>query len=274
MTTRTDIHRPATLTTEDYVEIGFYDLGTETERPMIRLSEEVNYDSTLWGGQYGEDLTRCDHCGQHGLRYGAEMLHRPTGTHIHVGETCLGNRFGRATAEFQSMRKAAQLDRERQRILTEWNEYRSTHEADWEALDASANLFIQDVLRKGRQYGNLSDRQFEAICKALAKDAEKGEAPVEPTIPVIEGKVQVEGEVLTVKWQPSPFGYNAGGFKMLVKVMTEQGSYKVWGTVPSSLDVEKGQVVRFTATVQRSDDDETFGFFKRPTKAEIVEVAA
>ena len=43
-----------------------------------------------------------------------------------------------------------------------------------------------------------------------------------------------------------------------------------WGSVPSSIDVDKDDVVRFTATVEKSSDDPLFGFFKRPAKAEVL----
>ena len=38
--------------------------------------------------------------------------------------------------------------------------------------------------------------------------------------------------------------------------------------VPSSCSsVRRGDTIRFTATFERSRDDEAFGFFKRPTQA-------
>jgi hypothetical protein len=49
----------------------------------------------------------------------------------------------------------------------------------------------------------------------------------------------------------------------------------VWGTVPASIDnVQRGALVEFTATVQVSDNDPKFGFFKRPSKAKICGVPA
>lgn len=79
------------------------------------------------------------------------------------------------------------------------------------------------------------------------------------------GRLVIEGVVLSKKSQESAYGTS---WKMLV----EGDGWKVWGTVPESIfwEVEKGVRVRFTATVEASEDDEAFGFYKRPTKAEIV----
>lgn len=79
--------------------------------------------------------------------------------------------------------------------------------------------------------------------------------------PVVEGRHEIQGAVLTVKVQESQFG---SSLKMLVEV----DGYKVWGTVPADLyGVDRGDRVAFTATVEASDDDPSFGFFKRPSKA-------
>lgn len=56
---------------------------------------------------------------------------------------------------------------------------------------------------------------------------------------------------------------------MIVK--TDAG-WKVYGTVPGSIDAKRGDHITFEAQVTVSDDDPKFGFFKRPTKAKIMEV--
>jgi hypothetical protein len=56
---------------------------------------------------------------------------------------------------------------------------------------------------------------------------------------------------------------------MKMLVVTDTG-WKVWGTMPAALDVDRGARVRFTATVKPSDDDPHFGFFSRPTKAQVL----
>ena len=51
-------------------------------------------------------------------------------------------------------------------------------------------------------------------------------------------------------------------------------AFRVWGSVPASLeDAERESRITFTATVTASDRDAKFGFFKRPTKAQVIEIA-
>lgn len=301
-TNRTDIHRPAELVPENYREVGWYDLGTSTERPSIHLSHEVSADDRLWVGVHGDQLHRCDHCGAR-LRYGAELVHIPTGGHIHVGETCLGNRFNRSSSEFHALRKAAQLDRERQRLLTAWNEYKAANPVDWEALSASENGFIKDVLRKGRQYGYLTDNQLAAIVKAYDRDVEyaakKANEAVIPRVPAPEGKTTITGKIVSIKEKDSDWGTV---LKCTVVCSTDDGEFVVWGSLARALEGEwgctecksttsnvvhkdsctqsagfdyigqakVGDTVTFSATFTRSNDDESFAFYKRPTKASIV----
>jgi hypothetical protein len=85
----------------------------------------------------------------------------------------------------------------------------------------------------------------------------------------------LEGTLTKVNWKSNDFG---GAWK--TTLVLDNGT-KVWGSVPSSIipDVEwegvedalNGQRVRFTATVESKDDDPTFGFFKRPAKAEVLD---
>ena len=85
-----------------------------------------------------------------------------------------------------------------------------------------------------------------------------------------EGRVQLTGTVLAEKLKETAFGEV---WKMMVE---EERGFKLWGSVPRSLLGEtelKGQKITFTATVEQSHEEPKFGFFKRPTKASIVEAA-
>jgi len=102
-----------------------------------------------------------------------------------------------------------------------------------------------------------------AAAQRAAEQAELDAAEPCPT-----GKVEINGVVLATKWQESMYGST---LKMLVK---DDRGFKVWGSVPSKLDNVKGRSVSFSATIQPSQDDEKFGFFKRPTKAKFNEEEA
>lgn len=281
-TTRTDVHRPAELTTEDYVYVGGFDnekglpgdSPAGARRQALRQAIQASTTTRYASGH------QCDHCGAH-IRYVGVLRHVPTGDHLAVGETCLDNRFPLATPEFHAMRKAAQLDREAQRLVAASAAYRAEHaDIDWTALDASANGFVQDVLRKLRQYGNLSDRQLEAIVGAVAKDAERAArqaaevANPTPKAEAPEGVATVTGRVVSVKARETDFGIV---WKMTVVSTTEDGAeFRTWGTIPAAIDPEVGDVVTFTANFNRADDDASMAFFKRPRKASVAgeEVAA
>ena len=100
---------------------------------------------------------------------------------------------------------------------------------------------------------------------------------------IVNGKQIITGKIISTKLVHG-FAYNQKVLKMVVK---DDRGFKVYGTVPRSIIEQgaesticlgeehwnyedlKGQRVTFTATVQASNDDDKFGFFKRPTKAAI-----
>lgn len=286
MSKRTDVHSPANLVTEDYQFFGCIDHDPSGESMGGAARHRMQLVNAFLDMGYRfasvHPSAQCDHCGAR-LRYAAYMLHPKTMKVLEIGETCLENRFELATAEFHKLRKSAELDRQAQRIRAEVAAFvEENPDLAWmataprglksdpvfEVPEASAdNFFVADVARKLVCYGSLSERQVEAVRKAIIRDQEAADRRAaqaeEPTAPVVEGKVQITGEVLSTKWQESMYGET---LKMLVK---DDRLFKVWGTVPAALvgEVERGDRVTFSATVTKSDDDETFGFFKRPTKA-------
>lgn len=80
-----------------------------------------------------------------------------------------------------------------------------------------------------------------------------------------EGRVEITGSILCFKWQGSDYG---DVLKMLVQ---DDRGFRVWGTCPKALDdAERDSRIQFTATITRSDRDDKFGFFKRPSKSLIL----
>lgn len=279
---RNDAHSPTNLVTEDYEYIlsadnspGFGpgwvlrygDFGLETSRALSRTD------------RLGRGVHQCHHCGAY-IRYFAILKHVPTGDYIAVGETCLENRFERATHEFQALRKQAQLDRQAQRIKTAVAEFVAANSDLTFMADKTGettpetskdNDFIADVARKLRTYGELSERQVEAVRKAIVRDAERAARQAaqaeEATTPVPTGRVQITGTVVMRRFYDSDFG---GSIKIIVKGETDEGFWKVFVTEPAAITTEVGDVVTLTATVEASDKDESFGFGKRPSKASIL----
>lgn len=305
--TRTDAHSPKNLVTEDYEFAYAYDAHpTEGYRPIGVLNALIA-EGWHFGQVHGGDT--CDHCGT-GLRYVAVLQHLPSHTLIKVGETCLDNRFSRASSEFHALRAQARLNREeatrQERIAAAveanpvlvWLTYpEALHggrteakvcEGDscfytWKACEghtdfADFNSFLDDIAAKFRRYIDLSDKQIAAVERAVLRDTERRdraaarraeeqaakEAGEIEAVPADAGRIVITGEVVSLKTVESDFGLQ---FKMLVR---DDRGFKVYGTEPSSINPAKGDRVTFTARVERSRDDEFFGFYSRPTKAAVI----
>ena len=129
------------------------------------------------------------------------------------------------------------------------------------------------------RWGNLSVRQIVLLKKLY--DESLLPKVEENWIPIPDGvdgqRIHVEGTILSTKAVDSAYGET---YKMLIKVETEDGNWKTWGTIPGDLHrwtadnvyyAKKGNKVGFTAKFTKSDRDECFSFFSRPTKAELLE---
>jgi hypothetical protein len=266
---RTDPHSPKNLVTEDYEYLYAIDNSTPWALHLDHafLRDLANHEPAT----AERSNSQCHHCGAH-IRYAAYLRYLPTGRTIVVGETCLDNRFERATADFQRLRKAAELDRQKQRIKTARAAFVAEN-PDLAFLDdpeaVIANTFVADVARKLRHYGELSERQVNAVRKALARDAEREaekakEAELAVPVPE-EGRITVTGKVLSTRVDETIYGI---AHKMLLQVPHADGFWKLWTTQPRSLvgEADRGTIVTIKVTVTRSEKDPCFAFGKRPTE--------
>jgi hypothetical protein len=151
-------------------------------------------------------------------------------------------------------------------------------EAHIRQFDMYEERTIRDIVGKLVKYGNVSDAQKAFISKLIANiarrpiiEAERA-AEREAAGPVPTGRVEMTGTVLSMKEVEVPaYGYSRFGgestaWKLLIRL--DNGS-KVWGSRFANL--EKGDNVKFTATVTASDKDAKFGFYKRPVVAKSPE---
>lgn len=270
---RKDVHRPTALVTEDYEYV----------------FAEVNHIDGMPGwvlrcGDYGMELARwvaatdkldrgthqCHHCGAH-INYFAILKHTPTGDAIVVGETCLDGRFELASDDFHRLRKAAELDRKKMRIKKLRAAF-ITANPDLAFMDdqeqKTGNDFIDDVARRFRRYGELSEKQIAAVRRAVVRDAKWRErAAKEPQpvrIPQTGKHTVIAGTVISVRWDEDDY-WGGSKLKALVGCPHDGGLFKIWTTVPSKVaDVDKGDRLSLRGNVERSEDDESFGFMKRP----------
>lgn len=272
--TRTDVHAPAHLVIEDYDYLGSFDLNSEYPHARMELMRELIAAGHTFASIHPRG--QCDHCGTR-IRYAAYMLHRPTGKVLTIGQTCLDNRFERATADFRKLQKQAQIDREAQRIKAAREEYAAANPDVYGYLTEQEHRsdFLNDMRRKLRQYGYLTDRQTDAVRRGIERDRqrqqerEEREANAES---VPEGRQRITGRIISTKTSDGPYGAIP---KMLVE---DDRGFRVFGTTPNevfravnnTMTPIIGLRVTFTATVEPSKDDRTFGFYKRPTRVEVL----
>lgn len=295
---------------EGYECFGVFDLATSARdyvgpSPAATVSPLVDAGWSFSGAPHGSG--QCSHCGTR-IRYAALMGHTATKTLLYVGETCLDNRFALTKADFDALRKTSSLNRERnarstrlESLLAEhpslaylsyahnigeagaryefdaqWGEEVRVRNTAWiERTTSGKNIStLSSIWERISRYAEISDRaaHYADLVMGWLDDAEQRLAAreaataalTEAGVEVPEGRMTIEGTVLSTKFVDNGYG---GSLKMLVR---HESGWKVWGTVPSSIDVDKGSTVRFTATVTRSTDDALFGFYSRPTKAVVV----
>lgn len=136
------------------------------------------------------------------------------------------------------------------------------------------NNFAYSVLRQAWEGKTLSAKQAWALLgSALRYEAYRARKAAEAAAPkaeVPEGRERVAGEIVSLREEDDPYSYHGG--RVLKMLLKEERGFKLWGTVPRSLyeAAEKGAKVAFTARLTRSADDSSFGFYSRPTKAEVL----
>lgn len=264
---RTDTHSPANFDPAEYTYAGFVDM--HHEEGFEDIEDERANNLPYWRDST-DRRNGCDHCGTSGQRYIALFIHEPTQQVIVVGTQC-ATRLSLASRADLDVRRHAEAHARRVARENALQDPRVREavaflEQQLDAGNHGYNGFYFDILHKFNRYGNMSERQADAVLRAKARDEEyaarRAAQPV-PTTPLEEGRRELAGTVVSTKWQDNDFG---GSLKMLV-VLDDLN--KVWGSVPAAIDPDKGDRVTFTATVERSKDDEHFGFFKRPSKARI-----
>jgi hypothetical protein len=229
---------------------------------------------------------KCVHCGNGNVRYVVCARHVPTATNVCFGADCAHKLSfaNKSELKLAQLKARAELNTARLKVYAAYQRYVAAHPEVLEYEKAlslpvhAGNSFARDVLSKLREYGSLSDRQLECIASSLkrdvdfaarkAADAEKmKDAPLAP-----EGRVTVEGEIVSVRSIPGYTHYSPCTFKILLKL--DDGN-KAWVSLPSASDAGKGQRIKLTATFERSKDDTHFCFGKRPKLVESpAEVAA
>lgn len=223
-------------------------------------------DDVLFHDNFG-----CASCGTH-FFHGAVVHNTITNDTIAIGGTCLG--IFDLTSRSDMMKRKATQARKRGELKRKGEEFAAGVEGLVEAL-RTQHYIIESISGNLTKYGSLSDKQIDLVFKIAREEAEYAaklearQAELAKAPMLAEGRYQITGTVFSTKVVDDPYSYYGGGIvKMLVEL--DNGN-RVFGTMPAAINVSKGDRVQFDAAVERSKDDDHFGFFKRPTKATQLE---
>lgn len=291
---------------DDHHSEGFFDFDWQRYAELKNAPELADRDYRDAEGIEWDELTgrgACCHCGNRRIRYWAFFLHVPTGKVVAVGNACAG-KLGLKSRD--DLKRREQVQRERMAAkLAEWraadprNEqaYAELLRQEDEAGGSGSNDFVDSLLRYARGNGGLTVAQREAVIRGIEaraqraqeraeRDAKMGD-PEPADVPLTGDRMTITGRLVTTKSQQ---GYG-GRDEMKMLVIDDRG-FRVWGTLPGVIvdqafeqsrrdGYTSGGVqqalqagmkcrVEFTAKVERSRKDSTFGFFSRPTKAKVI----
>lgn len=247
------------------------------------LNNLIDSDAPIRAAYFTDETAYCGRCGGHGRISGFR--------HVENG-VCFGcdGTGGEHTRTAAQQAEAARRERRRRRKQDEAEaahraaaaqaeaELESTRVA-WIAANPEAAAALPDLpgdfgasLREQlRETGTLTENQAAAAVRVAAEV--KADAAASSPVPTDKPRLVITGEVVKLRWVDNAYG---GSEKMIVR---DDRGFRVWGSVPAALNededgmvsidtaLEEGQRVTFTAAVTPSDDDASFGFFKRPTKA-------
>jgi hypothetical protein len=265
---RVDVHAPSVINPGDYEYIK---VGETRKHPVD-------------GGPGGV----CHHCGK-AIRWEVHFRHVPSQKIVTFGYICAGilemtdnridhemNLLKRGAANEKGAAQEAREKEERTRVFKaqepELYEFLTGEEINLPEWD---NSFVQSMKHSLEHWGWLTDRQAEALKNKIKAQNEYMARRVEEMkklehVPKLDaGRRLIEGTILSVKWEPSP--YNGD---MVCKMRVEESNgNKVYGTMPKSIENKidgeaKGVRVSFEAEIKPKEDH--FGYFSRPKKGKVV----
>lgn len=284
MIKRTDVHRPSAINPVEYEYVACEYTKIEGLGDCYFLQEErrrIQEHMARTGGTYSHHQHggNCMVCGSVNAIYTILFYHKPTNSYIRMGSDCaakceMAGYDGQFDAFKTACRNALELKagkRKAEAVLAErglsgaWVIYTSET-----IVQKFEELTIRDIVGKLVQYGSISENQGRFVRNLLDKIPHREEierqreADKLAALPVPTGRMIIEGTVIKVGIYETIYG----NFKKMT-VKTKDG-WICFGTVPSSHDCDRGNIIKFVATVEPSRNDVKFGFFKRPTKLEVL----
>lgn len=233
-------------------------------------------DNAIWpediGHEQGQRL-RCQVCGQP-LLYASEAVHKPTNRGLFIGRECAHQIHGLTGLSTLDMKRLKQRLHTRQRFHKLVKDRpRLAPVIEW-ARGSESHYIARDIVSRFGEGRKLSFKQWRLLAKLHRGSLERAKreaqwAEEKASAPaLVEGRQEIEGVILKVDERETDWGWVQ---KITLKM---DNANVVWGSLPSAIsNCDKGDRVAFTATVQLSDKDEHFGFFKRPSKARVIQPA-
>lgn len=303
MTTRTHT-KNATFNPADYVLLAHIDAGTDEDPGAEDWEDPRHPIRETWSPDINE--LRCAHCGKHGsqIRYSVLFLHVPTNEPVWFGHVCaIEANLAGVDALFAKRAKEAAERRIIKARAWYWAEA-NLDVTEWMHANKERNHFPESLLASLLRNGELTEKQTAAarkwIATAKTREEERArkaaqEAETKPEAgPFPTGRVQVIGTVLNVRLGEMPT-YRVGFAEPDKWLVEMDDGNRVWGSIPQSafkvevldpyraegdetstvemyardINALRGARVSFKATVERSDKDEHFGYYKRPSKCEV-----
>lgn len=290
MTTKTkSCHCPSEIIPTNYIYCFSYSGGGFMEPPIgLRAISKLRAEGKKFADPE-RGTFQCNSCGAH-FRHGDCWLHVPTGEYVFFGQICSDKYGFLAERDEWQMEVKNTKARKAKLILEEiirekQEKVLADNPALIEAFDNQA-AFIQRIKEGFEHNGFITEKQIAAILQTHER------SKTEIKIAALSGKREITGTILSCKPYENGFG---GCTKMTVKVGDDSGFYIAWGTLPAKLESAmddvyakeqniandrwspspdlpfyKGFIVSFTATFTVSDKDESFCFFKRPSKVSLI----
>lgn len=292
MTKRLDIHRPSAINPREYTYVSQDYVGPGAGNWRFLAAERAllhkHMENTKGKFSNHEHGGSCHICGAAAM-YVAHFHHPKTNKYITTGCICaekvgmgdpaLFRKFHKEILESKRAEKGKKLAAEtlaKLGLTKAWEiyigpEYRTN------PMPADVNTLC-DIVSRLVRWGNISPGQtnylrilIDRIANRSQREAKwAAERAAAPPVPVTTDRVAITGTILTVR-DPDEWSR----FPQRKILLAADAGWKVWGSLPSSLsNARRGDKVRFEAYLSRSDKDEKFGFFNRPSKAQVLETTA
>jgi len=284
---RTDIHSPSKIIPADYVWVAFEHLPGQSDPYLCEYAQSerdrIRDHMVRTGGTYSqhEHGGNCMVCGSPNAIYTVLFYHAKTNSYVRMGQDCAQKcEMAFSSGQFDAFHTAIRADLDLRAGKRKAEAYLASLDLAraWTIYvnggSTSNEATISDIVTKLIKYGTISDPQIKfvqalidridnAATIAAQRQAERDAAS---PIPAVDGRMDIEGTVVSIK-PPDEYAQ----YPQVKIVVKSDSGWVVWGSLPKSIsDCERGDKVRFSAVVRVSDSDPKFGFYSRPTKANIV----